>query len=159
MLFKKFWKLYLKWDPRKEKALGGIHSSEEFTRILRRERERADRNGRQFSLLSFEVNHKDRTSRGLIALAEALSRRMRLTDEVGWLDGRIGIFLPETPAQGACKLADDICRMVEASDPAPKYNLYLYPLEPSKERDRGAQEKEGGEKLDVSKSRLAASIR
>ena len=129
MFFRKFWKLGLSSDPRKLPVLKGIHTAEEFSKILRRERERADRNGHRFSLIFFEVDHKDRTSKGLIELAEALSRRIRLTDEVGWLDGHLGVFLPETPPQGACKVADDICRMVQSVSPLPRYHLYCYPLE------------------------------
>ena len=134
MLFKKYWKLGFSSDPRKLPALKGIHTTEEFSRILRRERERADRNGHQFSLIFFEVNHKDRTCRGLIDLAEALSRRIRLTDEAGWLDGHLAVFLPETPPDGAGKVADDICRIVELRSTLPRYHLYCYPLHQRQER-------------------------
>jgi GGDEF domain-containing protein len=136
LLFRKFWKLGLSSDPRKLPVLKGIHTAEEFSKILRRERERADRNGHRFSLIFFEIDHKDRTSKGLIELAEALSRRIRLTDEVGWLDGHLGVFLPETPPQGAGKVADDICRMVQSVSPLPRYHLYCYPIEGGSSPDK-----------------------
>jgi hypothetical protein len=136
LLFRKFWKLGLSSDPRKLPVLKGIHTAEEFAKILRRERERADRNGHRFSLIFFEIDHKDRASKGLIELAEALSRRIRLTDEVGWLDGHLGVFLPETPPEGACKVADDICRLLQSVSPLPRYHLYCYPLEGSSGSDK-----------------------
>ena len=43
-----------------------------------------------------------------VRLARLLRRRLRTTDEAGWLDlDRIGVVLPATPPRGAWKVADD----------------------------------------------------
>jgi len=92
-----------------------LPSRGQFLRMLHRERARADRTGSQFSLLALGVDRGPARERSwqsratLRHLLRLLQRRLRLTDDVGWLDGRhLGVILPDTPAWGAWALVDDL---------------------------------------------------
>jgi len=101
----------------------GVCSREEFHRALEIERSRADRNERGFSLLLLEGGSVSRPAHDLI---QALARRIRQIDKIGWFDNqRIGVILPYTSSTGACKLADDIQRTMSPSRPTCR--IYTYP--------------------------------
>lgn len=74
-----------------------------FTRQIRREKARTDRSGTPFSLLSISAAFDTPPGRRLFSDLTEFSRdRLRLTDDIGWLNRRtIGILLPLTPAAGA----------------------------------------------------------
>jgi lipopolysaccharide/colanic/teichoic acid biosynthesis glycosyltransferase len=60
--------------------------------------------------------------------AHILNNRIRSTDEVGWFDSKhIGVILPYTNADGAHKLADDICKTVTPETSIPEYTIHTYP--------------------------------
>ena len=105
-----------------------VHSAEPFRRMLEQERERADRAGGIFSLLSFTVPH-GREGRAVLAkVAALLHRRLRLLDETGWLDHRtLAVSLPATDSQGAWALARTICENLPENLPAPECHVYCYP--------------------------------
>src|SRR5258706_4033087 len=89
----------------------------DFRTGLIRERARADRTEQEFSVLVLE---------GQANLIHMLEERLRNTDEIGWFDKqRIGVLLPNTPANGAVKLAQDIRRMTMPSPPS--VTVYTYP--------------------------------
>ncbi len=109
----------------------GIYSVEEFREILQRERARTDRTGREFSLVGFDIecsfnpNDVDAMAQSLVRL---LKPRVRTTDEVGWFDKhRIGVVLPDTPTQGAWKLAKGVCQAISANAKPPFCTVYTYP--------------------------------
>lgn len=110
--------------------LRGLHTAEQMGRILERERARTDRSGDGFSLLAFAPPDR-RTARATHRrLARILKRRLRWTDEVGWLDGRcIGAMLPCTPPRGAWKVAEDVCSSFPPHVPPPHCTVYEYPSE------------------------------
>jgi len=112
-----------------------IYSAEEFRMILNRERARVNRNGHIFSLIVFDVEGLDTTFAS--RLAHVLARRIRSTDEVGWLDGRrVGIALPYTLQAGAGKLADDLSQLIATETSPPAYTIYTYPFEKSSGGDQ-----------------------
>jgi lipopolysaccharide/colanic/teichoic acid biosynthesis glycosyltransferase len=102
-------------------------SVRQFQRLLSRERARSDRSGDRFSLLVF-VPPPDQSGPAYHAqLAKSLHRRLRSTDEAGWLDrDRIAVMLPGTAPRGAWKLADDVC-CNWTGDPKPICQVYCYP--------------------------------
>jgi lipopolysaccharide/colanic/teichoic acid biosynthesis glycosyltransferase len=105
-----------------------LHSPERLRFILERERMRSDRSGREFSLLAIKLGEEDRSNGGLRRLADIVHQRLRITDDAGHLDdGRIGVVLPETPAQGAWLVADEICKMFEAKRERLTCDVYVYP--------------------------------
>ncbi|HVC93483.1 MAG TPA: sugar transferase, partial [Pirellulales bacterium] len=97
-------------------------------RVLERERARSDRTGDEFSLLIFTPRGKEFELATWRRLAKVLKRRLRLTDDAGWLDGhRIGAALAHTSGEGAWKLADDISREFASRTPPPHCKVYTYP--------------------------------
>jgi lipopolysaccharide/colanic/teichoic acid biosynthesis glycosyltransferase len=76
----------------------------------------------------FYVGNPEEDSTQARNLARVLAERIRSTDEAGWLDNhRIGVFLPDTSAVGAWRLADDICQVVATKSSPPKCTVYTYP--------------------------------
>lgn len=107
----------------------GLFAPVEMRRILARERERADRTAGRFSLVVFSVPSRRHDWDTLVELVRLLQRRLRWTDEAGWLDGRrIGVLLPSTPPQGAWTVADDICLAFSSRVPLPACHVYVYPV-------------------------------
>jgi lipopolysaccharide/colanic/teichoic acid biosynthesis glycosyltransferase len=95
---------------------------------LERERARADRTGDNLSLLTFAPRRPEDAHTTLTFLARVLRARLRATDESGWLDNcQIGVVLPNTTAQGAWKLADDICLEYLDDISPPVCTVYSYP--------------------------------
>jgi lipopolysaccharide/colanic/teichoic acid biosynthesis glycosyltransferase len=116
-----------------------LASPERFRALVERERQRVDRNGSRFSLLVLTPRHARSADVLFAALAEFLSFRLRVTDDVGWWrPGALGVLLPDTPAQGAGKVADDVCRA--ECLPAPvDCEIYVYPSHrPPRDGERAA---------------------
>ncbi|HUY31664.1 MAG TPA: sugar transferase [Pirellulales bacterium] len=107
-----------------------LHDVAHLRRVLERERARSDRTGDPFSFLIFTPRGKEFELATWRRLAKILKRRLRLTDDAGWLDGeRIGVVLPHTPASGAWKLADDVCLEFPPRTPPPLCEVYTYPTD------------------------------
>ena len=103
-------------------------AQKKFRKTLARERARAERLGDGFSLLALGVNDWRSGQPTLVHLARTVRRRLRMTDEAGWLDERrLGVILPGTPAWGAWTVADDLCRTFPADVPLPECKVYSYP--------------------------------
>jgi lipopolysaccharide/colanic/teichoic acid biosynthesis glycosyltransferase len=87
----------------------GLASPENVRRILDRERCRAERSGDPLALVTFAGPAGRLGSAEVTHLAKALRSRLRVTDEIGWLDRRqVCAILPGTHTDGAWKVADDI---------------------------------------------------
>lgn len=119
-----------RWAARSNRrSVRGVHSRWQFRRVLVRERARSDRSGDRFSLIVFKARDLATADTMWPRLTRILRQRLRLTDEMGWLDGQLlGAVLPATPPRGAWKLADDICRQFEPHI-VPLCSVYSYPSE------------------------------
>jgi hypothetical protein len=113
--------------PGGAQELRNILSTQEFNAELARERDRSDRCGRPFCLLSFEARPG---SASAAWLAGFLQRRLRSIDRPGWLQGKLCVLLPETTSQGAWKLTDEIRRQSPGSAPV-ACEVFRYPSEES----------------------------
>ena len=112
------------------KPLLGIHSAAEFRAILIRERSAADRHGHSFSVVAFNAIGADIPADRPGRLADILIGRIRLTDEAGWFDDhRIGVLLSYTSADGAHRLAEDVCRRMGVEASSSCYEVFIYPSE------------------------------
>lgn len=61
-------------------------------------------------------------------LTRSLVNRIRWTDEIGRFDNKhIGAVLPDTPAVGAWRVADNVSGVIAAKTSAPKHTVYTYP--------------------------------
>ena len=115
---------------RRRKALTsyGIHSPDEFRRIIERERDRADRNAHIFSIIAFDTAYASEEENTARHLVKVLNKRIRSTDETGWLiTKQIGVLLPDTTAIAAGKLAHDICSEVADRTGDVPFEIYAYP--------------------------------
>ena len=105
-----------------------IHPTERFRAILEKECARSNRNEHSFSLVIFDVDRPRADSAEVCQLARLLTNRVRLTDEVGWFDKqRIAVLLPYTSAEGAWKLAEDICQAFSVDVLRTGCKVYTYP--------------------------------
>ena len=103
-----------------------IHSSVDFRSILQRERALVDRNSHEFSVVIVVL--PEGAARTHNEIFDFLARRMRLTDEIGWLDGlRVGVLLRFTGPAGAWKLAQTVSHKLTRSGAPPVCRVYTYP--------------------------------
>lgn len=92
------------------------------------ERMRVDRNGSVLSLLLIRLPVKKSTAADVALLARVLEGRLRVTDTPGLIDdGRIGVLLPDTPAEGAWKVATDISEVYPPGPDRPECDVLVYP--------------------------------
>jgi lipopolysaccharide/colanic/teichoic acid biosynthesis glycosyltransferase len=120
------------------KPLMGVHSADEFRAIMVRERSAADRHGHSFSVVAFSAVGADIPADRAERLADLLIDRIRLTDEAGWFDAhRIGALLSYTSADGARRLAKDVCRRLGIEPSSTCYEVYIYPSEEHPTRGPG----------------------
>jgi lipopolysaccharide/colanic/teichoic acid biosynthesis glycosyltransferase len=105
-----------------------LYRRDRFREAMDRERARSDRWERPLALLCLGAASEREGDKTLRQVARILSRRLRLTDEAGWLDRRhIGVLMPNTPGWGAWTVADEICLEFPDSVPLPQCNVYCYP--------------------------------
>ena len=119
-------------------SFDALPSARQIDRMIVRETARAERNGKHFSVVLFRVKGS-RTGASRKAavserrLARTLSRRIRLTDEVGWFDEKhLCVLLTDTPAAGARVFAEGVCdelarKKVRTPSQRPSYVIYTYP--------------------------------
>jgi lipopolysaccharide/colanic/teichoic acid biosynthesis glycosyltransferase len=108
-------------------APNGLHSPERMSEILERERMRADRGHSSFSLVTFTYPTTCDANE-LEALSKLFYYRLRATDDAGMLRPQsLGAVLPETSAEGAWKVANDICQLLTAEMRRPECNIFTYP--------------------------------
>mgnify|MGYP002621699580 CR=1 FL=1 len=121
-----------------------IHSVDRMRAILDRERMRSDRGRSSFALVAFTFARNAPSAR-LAVLARILVKRIRATDDAGLLGPhRVGVILPETSAEGAWKLAEDVCALLPPDVQHPTYDVYMHPSdgEPGESEAREAQPQE-----------------
>ena len=130
-------------DPFSESSLAGsrlqIHSIEHFRVALQRERARAKRSGYTFSVAVFEIGDPRGGEPIDSALLAVLVKRLRATDEIGWLDARrVGVLLYTTPDEGAWTFGKGVLRAVEDDVHSRTFAVYTYPDNWPEIADEGA---------------------
>ncbi len=110
---------------------------EEFRFAADCERMRVDRNGSMLSLLLVRLHQQ--SLEDVAFFARLLEGRLRITDTPGQLkDGRVAILLPDTPAEGAWKVAADISEIYPPGPGRPECEVLVYPNSTHK-HDRGRE--------------------
>ncbi len=158
MVTGKIWKILGSiFRPARARKEFGIHSIEEFETLLDRERTRCERNSHLLTLVVFDVFDAVDVSDAVDAaragsssvkrISKAITGRIRCIDEAGWIaGGRIGVILPDTPAEGARKFADDVIdRIASLSLIPPKYTISTYPSQRRPGRRAGASDSAGSQ--------------
>jgi lipopolysaccharide/colanic/teichoic acid biosynthesis glycosyltransferase len=129
----------------KPSLLHELNSPEKTSAIIERERTRTDRTGTGFSLLVISASGGRRGRATLVRVAEHLRSRIRLTDEIGWLDDRqLCLILSATSPAGAWRVADPI-RNEFAAGVALEYKVYYYPSNDYFESEPGSTEIDDGQ--------------
>lgn len=101
---------------------------EQLRAAIVHERMRTDRSGLPFCVLVFALREADDSLAAFGPLLDLLLRRLRTTDELGWLDAdRLAAVLPYTREEGAWKLADDVLLQWGADQEPPWCEVYSYP--------------------------------
>jgi lipopolysaccharide/colanic/teichoic acid biosynthesis glycosyltransferase len=109
------------------KELRELRSVAELRTILDREKARADRSRVGFAMLKFVPRDEASAQEVLVRLAKILKRRLRTTDETGWLgDRQVGVVLFGTSVSGARSVANDIRGSFGDLSP-PQCEVYYYP--------------------------------
>ena len=112
---------------RKTELVSRIHSVENFYRALERERNRADRTGMQFALVSFQIKKAKINGKDTENFAYLICSRIRNTDEIGWIDHRhIGLLLFNTDRAGAQVIISDIEKAISDPGAVPDHSVYIY---------------------------------
>lgn len=106
-----------------------IHSVADFDVIIAKEKARADRNSHLFSLVYFEIDPSDSGMDSVTYFAYYLKNRIRITDEIGWLDkDSIGVLLFNSSRVEAEKFIEKIL-LISPPNICYKYTILTYPEE------------------------------
>ncbi len=98
---------------------------DEFRRLLERERARAERNRRSFSVVELETAAASVPL--IVRVLDLLKNRRRLTDDIGWIrKDAIGVLLAETDGAGAASYLDDVRKLLAKAECALPARLFVY---------------------------------
>ncbi len=123
-----------------ENQTGGIYGEREFSRILARERARAERSTHRFSLIVFENGERKLSSKEENDFLTELTARMRVTDEAGRLrQNRIGVILHNATVPDAWKFARKIRSSLLTAKGQLLCKVYSYP--PPRKNNTGSAPK------------------
>lgn len=113
-----------------------LREPHELSRVIRRERSRADRTAGEFAVITFGPNKPHQDLRVLYPLIEHLQHRSRSIDDLGWSsDNKLWFILPNCSRVAADYLSRTLCRKFSSSEVSLIYTLYHY----------SADDREGGE--------------
>lgn len=128
MVFKALTQLRWFIDMVREPLAHSLYSAERLRALLERERDRCDRRGGAFSLVTFSWPDAMGRKRGLTPLVRVVQRRIRATDDIGWFDAdRLGVLLRDADAAVGCQIADAIAGAYPADLPPIITHVYTYP--------------------------------
>jgi lipopolysaccharide/colanic/teichoic acid biosynthesis glycosyltransferase len=118
-------------------------TNDDFRFEAARERVRTDRTGSPLAILLIELPSDRSAPRDFLFLSRILERRLRITDTAGFVsERRVGVLLPDTPSEGAWKVASDICDIYPVGHDRPDCEVFVYPDDASPSGDRRGKEKE-----------------
>lgn len=94
------------------------------------ERSRVDRNGSVLSILRSKNQYANFPIPSLRLASEQLQTRLRITDTAGFSsDGRLMLLLPDTPVEGAVRVAEDLRKLLSTSLGDVEFEIATYPDE------------------------------
>lgn len=123
---------------RRPEELRRLTPESDFVARLELERQRTERSGRVFCLLHIGENAGDDL---LAPVAKRIhGRALRGTDCAGWFRDGLGVLLPETEAEGARKVADELLDGLPLS-----CRIYVFPSQSPPELEHAAQSAKPGD--------------
>lgn len=106
----------------------GLPTAETFRRMVRRERDRAERAASEFCVVTLRIARPQADRKSLARLARLLKPRLRSSDGLGWIDGNCaGALLSGTSAAEAWKLVQAFAADLPADTPRPVYQVLAFP--------------------------------
>jgi len=118
-----------------------VRSAKEFRAIIQRECACVNRNSHRFSLIILDLEKVETGKASVSRLIFFLIRRVRCTDEIGWLDERrIGVALRYSDIGGARKLANEIHNRLCIDWPSLRCTVHTYPVDWWSENKDGARQ-------------------
>jgi hypothetical protein len=131
------------------KSLKGINSRKDFYKIIERERERANRNNHEVSLVVFNLESFPDNGKERKQLIRNIIKEKRKIDELGWYQKhRVGVILPYTPSHGARKFSVRLSRTLNFIMPDSFCYLFTYPLEEKTDDDENRADNQVENKAD-----------
>jgi len=106
---------------------------EQFETEIARETERSNRRteSREFALVTFDFSDRQADDRKIIHLAQDLTRRLRISDTIGWFNLRLAVLLPETAQYGAVAVANDLAKIASHHGINVDTTVSIYPWDDS----------------------------
>ena len=112
------------------RKFNGICTTDNFYRSLERERDRSDRFGLKFAVVSFDLKTVNFNGNYPNLFTKAVHSRIRVSDEIGWIDEQhIGLLLFNTEKEGAIRFVKDVRASIDNNATLPNYRLYVYPAD------------------------------
>lgn len=106
----------------------GLFPEEEFRRIVTRERAKADRSAYCFALVVFDLADEKTNRRLRKPLIRQLKKRIRATDDAGWLRERqLGVLLHGAATAEAWLFTDNLLQALNTDGLTMDYHVYTYP--------------------------------
>ncbi len=123
-------------------AVHCLQPRERMHALVYRERARSDRSSHPFALVLFRMAGCSNTHRDMRRLARTALRRARITDDIGWFDGRtLATLLADTDTQGAWSYVDGVQELFAARcQRHVDVMVYTYPTNWIRKVDDGALE-------------------
>jgi PleD family two-component response regulator len=127
-LKKKLNSSYFTMHSRTDDRIVDMYSRRYFSKVLERERARANRYNHQFSLVVLEFRlHKIEKDK-IRKVLKQITERLRIIDEIGWYGPNcIGIILPYTSKKGASQLIKSLSELVDSQISIPTCTICTYP--------------------------------
>ena len=106
-----------------------VQPQEQFETEIARETERSNRRNeaREFALITFDFSDRQADDRKIIQLAQDLTRRLRISDTIGWFNLRLAVLLPETEQSGAVAVANDLAKIAAHHGINVETTVSIYP--------------------------------
>lgn len=121
-----------------------IYPEEEFKKLIRREQARADRGGKEFSIVVFDLKSRDKNKGLYTNLIKRISQRIRLTDDIGWFDSKHpAVLLVDVRVKDAWNVALDIKRSISREGTQIGFRIFSYPSDMFSNNDSGRFSKNG----------------
>jgi len=102
---------------------------EQFEMEIARETERSNRRNesREFALIMFDFSDRQADDQKMVQLAQDLTRRLRISDTIGWFNLRLAVLLPETGQYGAAGVAADLAKIASQHGINVETTVSIYP--------------------------------
>lgn len=106
-----------------------VCTQEAFQLELVKEISRSNRrqSGREFSLIHFSLDGKNKRSLLTEAMLDSFQQRIRISDTIGWHSSNLAVLLPETNREGAKLVSGDLVQLAARHGWNAEPVIYVYP--------------------------------